>query len=246
MPRRVSHSDEGSSQGAPGSTSSGQPAAPTHPILVIDDHELFSGPLTTALRDLGHDARRLIIADLDSIVADAGRSPAGLALLDLHLGHDAHGRCLDGVTLVAPLRALGWGVLIVSGSRDASRTAAAIAAGALGTVPKSSSFERLLHAIRTAAAGGQLMTDRERDAWLLRHHGHQREQRALADRLDRLSQREREVLQLLAEGSRAAGIADQLVVSLSTVRTQIRAILTKLDVGSQLEAVALLSRHRPV
>ena len=49
---------------------------------------------------------------------------------------------------------------------------------------------------------------------------------------------------MLAEGLRAAAIAERLVVSMPTVRTQIRSILTKLEVGSQLEAVALL-RQQP-
>lgn len=46
----------------------------------------------------------------------------------------------------------------------------------------------------------------------------------------------------LAKGQRAQAVADHFVVSLATVRTQIRAVLTKLEVGSQIEAVALLRR----
>jgi DNA-binding CsgD family transcriptional regulator len=59
-----------------------------------------------------------------------------------------------------------------------------------------------------------------------------------------LSPREREVLELLTEGMRAAAIAEYFVVSMPTVRTQIRSILAKLDVSSQLEAVALF-RQQP-
>jgi DNA-binding NarL/FixJ family response regulator len=61
----------------------------------------------------------------------------------------------------------------------------------------------------------------------------------LAAKLDRLTPRELEVLRLLASGHRAQAVADDFVVSLATVRTQIRAVLTKLEVTSQLEAVAL-------
>jgi DNA-binding NarL/FixJ family response regulator len=49
-----------------------------------------------------------------------------------------------------------------------------------------------------------------------------------------------EILELLARGERAAVIAEAAAVSLSTVRSQIRSILTKLEVNSQLEAAALL------
>ena len=71
------------------------------------------------------------------------------------------------------------------------------------------------------------------------------ERRELLAKLERLTQREREVLALLADGQRAQAVADHFVVSLATVRTQIRAVLTKLEVGSQLEAVALYpENHR--
>ncbi len=59
-----------------------------------------------------------------------------------------------------------------------------------------------------------------------------------------LTGREREILQLLAAGQRAPTIAAHSVVSAATVRAQIRAVLTKLGVHSQLEAVALYTRHR--
>ena len=71
------------------------------------------------------------------------------------------------------------------------------------------------------------------------------ERREIADKLDRLTQREREVLAELAGGHRAQAVAEHFVVSLATVRTQIRSVLSKLEVGSQLEAVALYRRgHR--
>jgi DNA-binding NarL/FixJ family response regulator len=63
-------------------------------------------------------------------------------------------------------------------------------------------------------------------------------------RLGRLSRREREVFELLAQGHNAAKIAERFVVSMTTVRTQIRSGLAKLEVNSQLEAVALISRRR--
>jgi two-component system, NarL family, nitrate/nitrite response regulator NarL len=53
------------------------------------------------------------------------------------------------------------------------------------------------------------------------------------------------VLEMLAQGHRAVAIAEEFVVSLTTVRSQIQSILSKLDVNSQLEAVALI-RERPL
>ena len=122
--------------------------------------------------------------------------------------------------------------------------AAAIAGGAIGSVPKSSSFDVLLRTIVTAARGEAVMTEIEHREWVDRHRQYLARERELSRRLARLSRREREVLELLTEGLRAAGIAERLVVSMPTVRTQIRSILTKLEVSSQLEAVALL-RQQP-
>jgi DNA-binding NarL/FixJ family response regulator len=118
--------------------------------------------------------------------------------------------------------------------------AAAIAAGAVGSVPKSKPFETLLQTVLTAAVGEPVMTEAERQKWLMCHYSHVAQERDLTQRLGRLSPREREVLELLAQGHRAAEIAQHFVVSMPTVRTQIRAILTKLQVNSQLEAVALV------
>lgn len=214
-------------------------------ILIIDDHDLFATAVGMALREVGLPAHRVTTThSAAAILAQASALPAGLALLDLHLGQDETGCRLDGVELIPDLRALGWTVLVVTGSRDEAGEAAAIAAGAVGVVLKSASFTELLDTVRAAAAGQAVMGEHTRRTWLLRHRGYQQQERELAGRLGRLSPREREVLTLLAQGLRAHQIAEQFVVELTTVRTQIRAILAKLDVTSQLEAVALSSRAR--
>ena len=213
-------------------------------VLIIDDHELFSTSLRMALRGHGLDAHQVPVTGVEDILKHARGLAKGLAVLDLDLGTDAEGRWVSGVDLVGALKRNGWKVLVVSGSIDKHGVAAAIAAGAIGSVPKSSSFEALLETVVAAVSGETVMAEVERQLWLTQHRKFQAEERALARRLGRLSVREREVLELLAEGHRAGTIAENFVVSMTTVRTQIRAILTKLEVNSQLEAVALL-RHWP-
>lgn len=216
-----------------------------HPILIVDDHGLLSTSLRVALRRHGLDVHETRIVSAATVVDHARALRPGLVVLDLHLGHDSDGHLIDGVELVGPLRRLGCRVLIVSGSQDQPSEAAAIAAGALGVVPKSASFPTLLDAIRSANVGRPVMSDGVRQAWLRYHDEHQAQQRERTRRLDRLSERESQVLQLLAQGMRAADIAARFVVSMTTVRTQIRSILAKLDVTSQLEAVALFSNRQP-
>lgn len=65
---------------------------------------------------------------------------------------------------------------------------------------------------------------------------------ALGDQLSSLTEREREILELLAEGHRPQTIAAELGLSVLTVRNHVRAILRKLDCHSQLEAAALSRR----
>jgi DNA-binding NarL/FixJ family response regulator len=193
-----------------------------------------------ALRDQGLDARQVPVQGVGDILARAGQLRVGLVILDLHLGRGRDGRWVSGVELVGALCQGGWKVLVVSGSDDQADVAAAIAAGATGWVPKSSSFESLLETVVAAASGETVMAERERHMWLARHRNFQAQERELTRRLGQLSAREREVLELLAEGHRAGAIAEQFIVSVGTVRTHVRAILTKLGVNSQLEAVALI------
>jgi DNA-binding NarL/FixJ family response regulator len=209
-------------------------------VLLIDDHPLFCAALRLALRAKGFDAHQLPVTERNGILAAAARFPAGVVLLDLNLGLDAVGRPVRGAELVSGLSQQGKRTLVVTGIDDGPATAAAIAAGAIGSLSKSIPFETLIHAVGQAAAGQPIMTEAERQRWVSRHHHYIDRQRQFAKRMDRLSPREHEVLTLLADGHRASVIAETFVVSMTTVRTQIRAILTKLEVNSQLEAVALL------
>ncbi|HEY2206361.1 MAG TPA: response regulator [Pseudonocardia sp.] len=216
------------------------PAGGRGPILVIDDHELFGTALTAALRARGFDAHQLPLTDEDTILAAAARHEPGLVLLDLGLGVDASGRSMHGAALVPALRGQGNRVLVVTGRQDEPGTAAAIAAGAIGTRTKTGSFDELLDALVRAWAGEPVTTEPERQRWLARARRDDARHRHREHRLRRLSPAEYEVLLLLAGGARAAAIAERLDVPMAGIRTQIRAILTKLEVASQLEAVALL------
>ncbi|WP_226363396.1 helix-turn-helix transcriptional regulator [Pseudonocardia abyssalis] len=208
-------------------------------MLIVDDHDLVATSLALGLRAEGLDARAC------SPVAATAEDGPGLVLLDLDLGRDAQGHRIDGVTLVAPLRAAGWTVLVLSGTVDRARIGAALAEGAVAAVPKAAPFPRLLVAVRAALAGREAMSDARRQELVDLHARRSADRRSLGARLDRLTPREREVLAHLAAGHRAQAVADTFVVSLATVRSQIRAILTKLEASSQLEAVALYRRAAP-
>ena len=126
---------------------------------------------------------------------------------------------------------------------DRSRVGAALAAGAVAGVPKRAPWPVLLAQGAGGAAGRPVISPQTRQELIDSFRAPRTaERREVAEKLDRLTQREREVLAELAGGNRAQAVAEQFVVSLATVRTQIRSVLTKLEVGSQLEAVALYRR----
>lgn len=211
-------------------------------VLIVDDHKLVGSSLALALATRGLHAHECAVTATSAILHAADDHPRGLVLLDLELGVGEKGEPIDELELVAGFRARGWSVLVVTAATDERRIAAAIAVGAMGYVPKSARLPELLDAVCAAAAGRQLLTPEARARWLEIDRRSQAAVRQDRVRLRRLTAREREVLAYLAAGERAAVIAEQLHVSLTTVRTQIRSILTKLDVNSQLEAVALLRR----
>lgn len=216
---------------------------PGRPVLVIDDHELFGSTLALALSRQGQPARLAEVATESSILRSATATGSSLAVLDLYLGRDQQtGHWIDPVRLCEQLTAGGWQVLVVSGVGDEELEAATIAAGAVGTLPKTSAFDVLLATIRLAAAGRPVMDDEQHREWRRRHIAFQAERRDAEHRLDQLTSREHDVLTLLARGQRAAQIAETLVVSVPTVRTRTRAILAKLDCESQLEAAAFAHR----
>jgi DNA-binding NarL/FixJ family response regulator len=214
----------------------------TIPILVIDDHQLLGTTLTLSLRTEGLRADLCRASTIDGILAEAAAMAPGLALVDLDLGRDPDGNPVDGTRLVEPLVGAGWCCLIVSGSADPARVGAALEAGAIAWVPKNASFSRLLTAVGNALSGHPVMPPARRDQLIDLHRKRSATTGELASKLARLTRREQEVLTELAAGRRAQAVADRFVVSLPTVRMHIRAVLTKLEVGSQLEAVALYRR----
>ena len=217
-------------------------AAAAATLLVVDDHELVGTSLVLGLRSEGLTARRCRPNSHQAVLTATAEQPPGLVLLDLDLGRDQEGRRIDGLGLVGPLVEAGWRVLILSGTVDHSRIGGALAAGAAGWVSKSAPFPTLLRAVRDLLAGRELMSTARRRQLVELYRARSAERHELLTKLDRLTQREREVLAQLADGQRAQAVAEHFVVSLATVRTQIRAVLTKLEVGSQLEAVALYRR----
>lgn len=202
-------------------------------VLVVDDQPLFADALAAALTNIGVPATSCGPPGRSAIEVALRLRPS-VVLLDLSLGAE------DGVDLVPELKRSGAKVLAVSGTEDRSHFGAALSAGADGYVPKGAPFEELLSAVRTVESGQQLLSAGER-AEIVEAAEKERLARAEARRkLASLTPAERRVLDRLAAGWTVREIASDSFVSMSTLRAQIRSIHTKLGVGHQLAAVAVL------
>ena len=191
-----------------------------------------------ALNGEGYDVRLSELQGMDQVLAEAAEHKPDVVLLDLDLG----GRLGDGVGLIAPLTALGAWVLVVTGSADRARYGMCLEQGALTVLSKSTRFDELVSAVEDAVSGRSGLREHERQELLVALRAWRAEQTRRLAPFERLTSRERQVLACLLEGLSAERIAQQWFVSEATVRTQIRGVLTKLDVGSQLAAVATARR----
>lgn len=203
-------------------------------LLIIDDHELLAQSLAMALSSQGFEVEIAELADRDKLIDKVCDNPPDLILLDLDLG----GSIGDGAALVRPFRDCDARVLVVSGSKDGYHLATAVEEGAMGVLTKSAPFETLLADVLSAARGEELMKPEERHQLLSELRRARAALRHLLEPFERLSRRETEVLRELARGKSVPQIAADWVVAEATVRSQVRGILTKLGVSSQLEAVA--------
>jgi DNA-binding NarL/FixJ family response regulator len=207
-------------------------------VLIVEDHQLLAQSLAFALMAEGF---AVTIADLDSrdgVLEAFERSGAGIVLLDLDLG----GAVGDGLSLVEPLCERHARVLVVSGSTDRPRLACCLEQGAVGVLPKSTPYERLVDAVLNVAAGRPVMAESERHAMLAELRAWRARQRHELAPFETLTAREAQVLAALMDGQGCEAIAAAWFVSEATVRTQIRGVLTKLGVCSQLAAAAQAQR----
>jgi DNA-binding NarL/FixJ family response regulator len=204
-------------------------------VLVVDDHALIAESVAAALRASGLEVALADLGNRDRLVASVRALPPNLVLLDLELG----GAIGDGTTLVRPFVQAGARVLVMSAVTDPVRIAAALEQGAVGHVPKSASFIDLLKTALAAARGEDVTSPARRQHLLQLLRTTREREAAVHAPFERLTPREEQVLRAIADGRSVGQIAKEWYLSESTVRSQVRGILTKLGVGSQIEAVGL-------
>ena len=203
-------------------------------LLLVDDHRLLVETMQVSLAQAGFAVSVAPCGSFDEILAEAAAVRPTLVVLDLDLQGTGY-----GYDLIAPLRESGAQVLVLTGTVDRIELARCLEAGALGIASKANGFGNVLDQIRRAADGESVTPITERTQLLADLAAHRRSENKRKAPFENLSARERDVLRMIVEGQQAAAIAKTSYVSLATVRTQIRSILMKLEVTSQVAAVAL-------
>jgi len=133
-------------------------------------------------------------------------------------------------------------VILIGAEQDVDLMIAAIDAGASGFFTKNSSFSEIVDAA-SRATRGQLMLPRSHLEELLTHLLRRRgEELQVLRKISKLTDRERQVLALLAAGEDNERIGRALVISPHTARTHIQNVISKLGLHSRLEAVAFVRR----
>lgn len=212
-----------------------------HRVLIIDDHVLFAESLELALSLEGYDVRRLELpaegGSMATVRSLALRANPRTVLLDLDLG-----RFGDGANLIAPLARAHINVVVLTASDDIGRWGGCMRLGARKVVPKSGALQNALSTVRRLHQGLPVTSSDELETLLSAWAQQGREHDELHRRLDMLTPRERQILAALIEGRTVRAISEQSVVSEATVRTQVKSILSKLEVSSQLAAVGMANQ----
>jgi DNA-binding NarL/FixJ family response regulator len=205
-------------------------------VLIADDHRLMREG-TAAL--LASDERVEVVglaADGGEAIALAERRRPDVALLDLNMPG------VGGIEACAAIRRRSpqTEVMILTVSEQEPDLYASLRVGAAGYLLKDIAPAELIEAV-LAAGRGEPRIPASMAGRLLQDLAGARE--ADPDPLGSLSDREREVLALLAEGLRNREIAERLVISEATVKTHVRHVLEKLRFRNRAEAAAFAARH---
>jgi DNA-binding NarL/FixJ family response regulator len=210
-------------------------------ILIVDDHPLIREALRHVLPGLAADIGLYDASDLESGLALADRHPdLDLALLDLTLPG------CSGMNALRTFRAAqpALPIVVLSGFDDTDTVIASLDEGAMGFIPKSSTNEVLLGALRLVLSGGVYVPRQaiagEYGLGAPRREESPRKPQTASD--IGLTERQSEVLTLMVQGKPNKEICRELNLAEGTVKVHITAILKALGATNRTQAVVAASR----
>ena len=210
-------------------------------ILLVEDHASFRQALSFMFE---REDEFEVVGQAGSLAEardflDGSAVATDVAVCDLALPDG------DGFGLIEELAARDDKIttLVLSASLEPARFARAVEAGASGVLHKAAAISDIVDAVRRLRAGEALLSPAE-IVDMLRMVSRKRQEELEAQRaIDRLTPREKEVLQALAEGLDSKSIAEKLHITVETERTHMVNILGKLGVHSRLQALVFAARN---
>ncbi len=200
-------------------------------VLVVDSHHIVAQGLALVV---GSEQTMRVVGTAGSIKEavelGASRRP-DVVLMDIGLPDGDANAAISSIRAVSPMSK----IMMVTGSSDDNALAIAVDSGCAGYVHMTASTEELLNAVSTVAAGRAYFPTAALARLLY-------ERRSAPNGAHAVSDREREVLQLLADGRTVADIASGMGLSVHTVRNHIRRAMRHLGVHSRLDAVVAAAR----
>jgi DNA-binding NarL/FixJ family response regulator len=207
-------------------------------VLIVEDHALVAIGLQLALSARGWEVETTDGPTAADVIEQARRFVPQVVLCDINLGEGVG----SGIDLVAPLRATGAEVVMLTAETRRGVVAACLQEGAAGWIGKHAFLDEVVAALTDVLAGTPLIGCAAREAMIDELRIERAGLRKALTPFEQLTIRERDVLAALVDGLSAEEIAETQYVALTTVRSQIRAVLQKLSVRSQLAAVAHANR----
>ena len=194
--------------------------------MLVDDHHLLRQSLKRQLEDLGHEVVA-DVADGTSAISIALSKQPDIILMDISMaGGDGISACRAIMEADARQRIV---MLTMHVETDLIRKS--LKAGAIGYLIKDATFDEVLKALQMACDGDVIISPEFAHALLDEAETSRRQQESI------LSDREVEVLQLLAEGQSTPEIASNMFISQKTVKNHLASIYTKIDARDRTHAV---------
>jgi DNA-binding NarL/FixJ family response regulator len=211
-------------------------------IVIADDHRAFAEALAATMGMENDLSVVAIVHDGEAAVEVTIDQEPDVVLMDLNMPG------VDGIAATRRIKEQhpGTRVVILSTTEEEHSRARALDAGAEGYLSKAQSVKEVTSSIRAVSKGESLVAPEE----VKRIMSHLRKRRARdsaeRERVERLTTRETQILQGLADGIPTDRLAVKLDISRNTLRTHVQNILFKLKVHSKVEALALAIRHGKV
>ena len=211
-------------------------------VVLVDDHSMFRSGVRA---ELAADAGVEIVGEAGGVgeaVVVISRTNPDVVLLDVHMPDGGGKAVLEKVRLAQP----DVRFLALSVSDAAEDVIGVIRAGARGYVTKTISGPDLAAAVRRVADGDAVFSPRLAGFVLDAFTRPEASAAPLDPELDQLTQREREVLRLIARGHAYKEIAARLFISVKTVETHVSSVLRKLQLSNRYELSRWASDRRLV